>query len=171
MRRIHTFAAAAALIASALLPGRAPAAERRPVILLDVQYAAASDQEALGGTRTVNPRLAIVTERLTAHLAAAPDFHLIANPAVSAELSNYNLGACGRCELILGRKAGAEVVAVASVQEVSAMLINLQVFLITVADGAIIGAGGTVIHSDTDADWRRAIDYIAEKRLKLPAVD
>ncbi len=90
------------------------------------------------------------------------------NEAVAKEIDNYNLGACGRCELMLGRKAGADYVLVTQVQKLSSMLINMSAAIYSVSDGAAIAGGAVVINADTDEDWRRAADKLAERRLKLP---
>ncbi|WP_181707273.1 DUF2380 domain-containing protein [Chthonobacter rhizosphaerae] len=163
------FPVLAAIAFAAGLAAPHASAEPRRVILLDTQYEAEGAGET-DETRAADlKRVEMIEERLKAHVAAATaDYAVVENEAVSAEINDYNLGSCGRCELALGRKAGADFVMITTVQKVSSILINLQVFVYSVADGSTVAAGGTVLHANTDADWRRGIDSIARNRLNLP---
>jgi hypothetical protein len=159
--------AAAAMLAALASPGAA--AEKRRILLLDMQFdssATAGQSKAMEAADRA--RLAKMAMRLSERFRASGDYEVLAAPDVAKEIANYNLGACGRCELMLGRKAGADFVMVGSVQKLSAMLMNVQVLVYAVADGSAVAAGAGVIHSNTDADWQRAIDRIAEQKLGLP---
>jgi hypothetical protein len=146
------------------------AAEKRRILLLDMQFDSSATE---GQTKSMEAqdraRLAKVAERLISRFEASADYEVVDAPEVAKEIASYNLGACGRCELMLGRKAGADFVMVGSIQKLSAMLMNVQVIVYSVADGGAVAAGAGVIHSNTDADWMRAIDRIAEQKLGLPA--
>lgn len=159
--------AAAAMLATLSVPGEA--AEKRRVLLLDMQFdSSATAGQSKAMEKADRARLAKVAKRLTQRFAASPDYDVVVAPEISREIADYNLGACGRCELMLGKKAGADFVMVGSVQKLSAMLMNVQVIVYSVADGGAVAAGGGVIHSNTDADWMRAIDRIAGQKLGLP---
>lgn len=146
----------------------AQAAERRPIIMLDVQYDASASAGETDASRAADAEhVKKLAERLRARLAASPGYELVKNEAVSRELSGFNLGACGRCELVLGKKAGAELVLVVAVQKVSPLLINVSAFIYEVADGSAIAAGATTVHGSGDEDWERAARYLADRRLKL----
>lgn len=151
------------------LAGPASAAGAPRILMLDPQYdASASASETPQTERTDRARLAMVAERLRAALSASGAYEVLDAPEIAREIGKYNLGACGRCELMLGRKAGADRVLIVNVQKISALLINLQVFVYAVEDGATLAGGVTVIHSNAEEEWRRAIDKIAERRLGLP---
>lgn len=158
----------AALAAACFWTGIAAAAEKPRIIMLDPQYdASASASETKETEAADRQRLAMVADRLTAALTSSGAYQVVDDPKIAKEINSFNLGACGRCELMLGRKAGADQVIVLNVQKISSLLINLQVFVYSVADGATVAGGVVVIHSNGDEEWRRAIDKIVENRLKL----
>ena len=160
-----------AAMAAAFWLGAAPAgaADRPKIIMLDPQYdASASASETPETEQADRARLALIADRLKQRMAASGVYEVIDAPDVAEEINAYTLGACGRCALMLGRKAGADQVLVLNIQKISALLINLQVFVYGVADGATLAGGVSVIHSNGDDDWRRAMDKLAERRLGLP---
>ncbi len=158
-----------ALLAAVILAGPADAAEKKRILALATQFdASAADGQTPEIEAANRARVAATAERIADHLKASAEYELVVNEAVAKEIDNYNLGACGRCELMLGRKAGADYVMVTQVQKLSSMLINMSAAIYAVADGAPVAGGSVVINADTDEDWRRAADKLAERRLKLP---
>lgn len=150
--------------------GPVAAADRPRLLMLDPQFdSSAADGQTPALEAADRARLDAVAGRFKARLAAAPDYALIDDPAAAAEIDTYTLGACGRCELMIARKAKADLVMVTSVQKMSSMLINLSAAIYDVSDGSVLVAGTAVIHADSDADWNHAADKLAERQLKLPA--
>lgn len=159
-----------AAVAAVLAGGAAAAAETRSVLLLEPQFdSSAADGQTAEMEAADRARIAAVGARLDAMLRASPAYRPVDAPDVAGEIANYNIGSCGRCELMLGRKAGADLVVVTSVQKLSSMLINVSAAIYAVADGSAVAAGTVVINADTDEDWRRAIDRLATRRLGLTA--
>jgi len=159
-----------AAVAMALACGSAAAAGKRSLLLLEPQFdSSAADGQTAAMEAADRARIAAAGARLDAMLRASDAYAPVDAPAVAGEIANYTIGSCGRCELMLGRKAGAELVMVTSVQKLSSMLINVSAAIYAVEDGAAVAAGTTVINADTDEDWRRAIDKLAIRRLGLSA--
>lgn len=147
----------------------AAAADKKRILAFDPQFdASAADGQTPEIEAANRARLADAAARIAAHLAASPDYAPVVDEAAAKEIGNYNLGACGRCELMLGRKAGADFVLVTQVQKLSSMLINMSAVIYAVADGATVAGGTIVINADTDEDWRRAADKLSVRRLGLP---
>ena len=80
-----------------------------------------------------------------------------------------SLRACNGCEIELGRKLGADFVAIGWVQKVSNLILNLNMQVRDVAGGAIVAAGSVDIRGNTDESWRRGALYLLENRILPPA--
>lgn len=72
---------------------------------------------------------------------------------------------CGGCARTLGRKAGADIVALAMIQKMSSLVLFMEVALQDVATGAIIAQDRVSLRGDNEESFRRAMDWLLRHRL------
>ena len=115
-------------------------------------------------------RIAMLDRMVTERMAAA-GLEMVDPAPVAAEVA----GAAARCgpamaaSVELGRKLGADFVAVGWVQKVSNLILNFNLQVRDVAGGAIVAAGSVDIRGNTDKSWRRGVLYLLEHRILPPA--
>jgi len=115
-------------------------------------------------------RLAMLSAMLRERLGALGRFRIVdiaplrERIAQSPELRN-----CNGCDLDFGRALGAETIAVANVQKVSNLILNINLALKDVASGAILSGGSIDIRGNTDESWRRGLDRLLRNQGLAPA--
>lgn len=106
---------------------------------------------------------ATVAEELSAR-----GYTVLDTEAVAADVKNYAyLHDCGGCEVGMGRKLGADIVAVTWVQKVSNLILNVNLRLRDVRTGETLRTGSIDIRSNTDESWQQGARYLIEKRMFL----
>ena len=110
-------------------------------------------------------RVTLLDQTLTGRLQEAG--YTVVDPApVAQEVAGLSsLRECNNCEIELGRKLGAEFVAVGWVQKVSNLILNLNLLVRDVATGNLVAAGSVDIRGNTDESWRRGGLYLLDRRI------
>jgi uncharacterized protein DUF2380 len=72
---------------------------------------------------------------------------------------------CNGCERELARKARAELAAWGTVQKVSNLILNINVYLRDVGTGTMTFARSVDIRGNNDVAWRRGLDYLLRNYL------
>jgi hypothetical protein len=67
---------------------------------------------------------------------------------------------CNGCERELARKVGAELAAWGTVQKVSNLILNINVYLRDVETGTMTFARSVDIRGNNDVAWQRGLDYL-----------
>lgn len=78
------------------------------------------------------------------------------------------IGECGGCEVDYGRQLGATLIAWVTVQKVSNLILNLNVFIADVATLKMTFVHSVDIRGNTDESWSRSLVYLVDNYL-LPA--
>ena len=93
-------------------------------------------------------------------------FTLVDLAPVQDELVRVDsIRACNRCELDMGRKLGAQVVAYGWVQKVSNLILNVNLVIEDAATGKVLHADSTDIRGNTDESWTRGLRYLLNERI------
>ena len=151
-------------LALAVLTGPVAAADR--VALLPFELVNTS----LEATRPDEVARIAMLDRMVTERMAAAGLEMVDPAPIAAEvLARGSLRTCNGCERELGRKLGADFVAVGWVQKVSNLILNLNLRVRDVAGGAIVAAGTVDIRGNSDESWRRGVLYLLEHRILLPA--
>lgn len=79
--------------------------------------------------------------------------------------SGQFIGECHGCEVDYGRQLGATLIAWVTVQKVSNLILNLNVFMADVATEKMTFVHSVDIRGNTDESWRRSLDYLIENYL------
>jgi hypothetical protein len=78
-------------------------------------------------------------------------------------------GECGGCELAYGKELGAEQVAWITVQKVSNLILNMNVYMADVATNKMTFVKSVDIRGNSDESWERSISYLMRNYL-LPSI-
>ncbi|MBX9684683.1 MAG: DUF3280 domain-containing protein [Hyphomicrobium sp.] len=75
------------------------------------------------------------------------------------------IGECGGCEVDYGRQLGATLIAWVTVQKVSNLILNLNVFIADVATEKMTFVHSVDIRGNTDESWSRSLVYLVDNYL------
>ena len=143
----------------------AGAASAEPVAVFDFELIDTSLEGEVNGPREDEARrLAALGERLRAAYAEAPGYALVDLAPVRERAAAQDLQRCGGCAVTLAREAGAEVAVTGTVQKVSNLILNINLY-VEGPDGR--RAMSADIRSNTDESWTRGLDWLIRNRLDL----
>ncbi|MGO9545541.1 MAG: DUF3280 domain-containing protein [Rhodomicrobium sp.] len=89
---------------------------------------------------------------------------------VEAQARSFNLQACGGCDGDLAKKVGAELSLTGTVQKVSDLILNENIYIRDVASGEIVAAMSADMRGNTDESWSRTLNWLIRYRL-LPDLE
>jgi hypothetical protein len=75
------------------------------------------------------------------------------------------IGECNGCEVELGKKLGAERILWGTVQKVSNLILNLNVYMGDVATGQMTFVKSVDIRGNTDESWTAGLNYLLRNYL------
>ena len=95
-------------------------------------------------------------------------FSLVDITSIASEAQASNLQACGGCDVQLARRIGAELAITGTVQKVSNLILNMNIYVRDVSSGATIAAMSADMRGNTDESWSRTLDWLVRNRLLAP---
>jgi hypothetical protein len=101
-------------------------------------------------------------------LAQSGKFVVLDIAPVNAAAHASNLQACGGCDVQFAQKLGADLAITGLVQKVSALILNMNIYLRDTHTGQIITAMSADFRGNTDESWSRAMSYLLRNRLLAP---
>jgi Protein of unknown function (DUF2380) len=142
------------------------AAEPVPVAVFEFEIVDTSLDGEMKGTRPEEKaRLAKLAPALREKLAASGRYVLVDATGVIERARAQNLQACGGCDATLAREAGAEVAVTGTVQKVSNLILNINVYLRDARDDRMLQSASVDIRGNTDESWSRGLEYLVRNRL------
>jgi len=150
--------------------GSAPAAAEPPkAAVFDFELLDTSLQGEIRGPQADEQRrLKDITEQLRKGLTDAGKFVVVDISPVNAAAHASNLQACGGCDVQYAQELGADVAVTGVVQKVSALILNMNIYLRDTRTGALIAAMSADFRSNTDESWSRTMSYLLRNRLLAP---
>jgi hypothetical protein len=115
-------------------------------------------------------RLARLGDQLRALVTRSGKLEVIDIAPVRAEAHAASLQACGGCDADLAQRLGAELSITGTVQKVSNLILNINLYVRVVATKAPLVAMSVDIRGNTDESWSRGLDYLVRTRF-LPQND
>jgi uncharacterized protein DUF2380 len=138
----------------------------RTIAVFDFELIDTSLEGSVNGPRAdEQTRLADVGDRLRQRLAESGKFTLVDMAPVAAEAHASNLQACGGCDTRLARKVSAELALTGTVQKVSNLILNMNIYVRDAGSGQVVAAASADMRGNTDESWSRAIDWLVRNRL------
>jgi hypothetical protein len=146
----------------------APAAAQT-VAAFDFELIDTSLEGEIKGSRAdEQARLAGVSDQLRQRLRESGRFTLVDIAPVAGEARASNLQACGGCDTRLAQRVGAELAITGTVQKVSNLILNMNIYMRDAASGRTVAAMSADIRGNTDESWSRALDWLLRNRLLAP---
>jgi hypothetical protein len=148
----------------------APARADPPkVAVFDFELIDTSLEGEMAGPRTgEQERLMRAGQQLRRELAESGKFQLLDIAPVRAAAHGSNLQACGGCDVQLALKLGADLAITGVVQKVSALILNINVYVRDTHSGRLIASMSVDLRGNTDESWSRAMNYLLRNRLLAP---
>ncbi|BDV40012.1 DUF3280 domain-containing protein [Methylocystis bryophila] len=153
------------LLALALIfaTSAAVAQEKLKIAFFGFEMISTSDTPASEAERLRLARLDIVFEEM---LKASGRFEITPIPEeLAAKIAReIKFSTCNACEVEFAREIGADVAAFGTVQKVSNLILNENLYMRR-ADGAPFFAHSVDIRGNTDESWERGLRYMLKNHL------
>lgn len=147
----------------------APCAAPHAVAVFDFELIDTSLEGAVNGPRAdEQARLARTGDQLRQRLSESGRVDVIDIAPVAAEARASNLQACGGCDARLARRIGAELAITGTVQKVSNLILNMNIYIREAENGRPVAAMSVDLRGNTDESWTRALDWLVRNRLLAP---
>jgi len=158
------------LVASWLLPLAVHApAHAQTVAVFDFELIDTSVEGEIRGVRSdEQARLGQLSLQLRERLKDSGRFSLVDIAPVAAEARASNLQGCGACDTRLAGRVGAELSITGTVQKVSNLILNVNIYVRDASSAATVAAMSADMRGNTDESWSRALDWLIRNRLLAP---
>lgn len=111
-------------------------------------------------------RLELISEELRILLRQDGRYASVAISGLGTEIEEASpLHKCNRCARDLARKAGADLAMTGTVQKVSNLILNINIYVLDVASGKIERQMSADIRGNTDESWTRGLRWLVRNRL------
>ena len=122
--------------------------------------------EANGVRADQTKRLQLITDELKKLVAENGRFEPVdLTPIMPQILEKQPLYKCNGCEDDLAKKVGATKALICTVQKVSNLILNINVYVRDVNAGKITREFSVDVRGNTDESWLRSVKYLAKNRL------
>ena len=178
-RKGVTFAVRLAVISLALFPGIQSASagtagnpvtsKPASVALLSVRLQ--NDNEGLEPTTDgERARLKKLEDIFKSKLEASGRFKFVPMlPDVQNKIDKgQNIGDCSGCEVEFGKQLGGEQIAWLTVQKVSNLILNMNVYMADVKTNKMTFIHSVDIRGNTDESWQRSLNYLLDNYMLVP---
>jgi hypothetical protein len=156
-------------IALAVLVCSPGAAEPLKAAVFDFELLDTSLQGEMKGPQADEQRrLNDITEQLRRGLADAGKFVIMDISPVNAAAHASNLQSCGGCDVDYARELGADLAITGVVQKVSALILNMNIYLRDAHTGQLVTGMSADFRGNTDQSWSRTMSYLLRNRLLAP---
>ncbi|HEY7973588.1 MAG TPA: DUF3280 domain-containing protein [Xanthobacteraceae bacterium] len=137
--------------------------------IFDFELIDTSLEGATNGPRAdETARLARLGDQLRRLVTNSGKLEVIDIAPVRAEAHQTNLQACGGCDADLAQKLGAELAITGTVQKVSNLILNINLYVRVAATRAPLVAMSVDIRGNTDESWSRGLEYLVRTRFLPP---
>ena len=126
------------------------------------------DGETYGTRPEEKERLKKLSVQLRQALAKSGQFEVVDIGPVEAAAHAANLQACGGCDATLAQKVGADLSITGTVQKVSNLILNMNIYIRDVSSRKLIVSKSADFRSNTDESWSRTLKYLVENYLLAP---
>ncbi|GLH77309.1 hypothetical protein SSBR45G_22170 [Bradyrhizobium sp. SSBR45G] len=158
------------LLASVVLISATSArAEPPKVAVFDFELIDTSLQgEVQGPRQDEQARLAHAAEQLRSALQDSGRFRVVDIAPINDAAHNSNLQACGGCDVKLASDIGADLALTGTVQKVSNLILNMNIYLRDAHTGQPVAAMTADMRGNTDESWTRTMAWLIRNRLLAP---
>ena len=122
--------------------------------------------EVSGGRVDEQERLVMISDQLRRTLKESGRYTLV-NIAPMRDRNEQAgmLHGCNGCEADIARTLGAEISMAGTVQKVSNLILNINLYMRDATTGKLLRTHSVDIRGNTDASWSRGVSYIVRNQL------
>ena len=165
-----TFRATRLWLALALCVGLWRPALAEPAVqaaVFDFELIDTSLEGEMSGQRAdEQQRLKMISDQLRRQLSESGRYVVVdETPAAEAIADAGYLHGCNGCEADIARALGAELAITGTVQKVSNLILNINIYLRDAKSGESLGGMSADIRGNTDKSWSRGVSYLVRNRL------
>jgi hypothetical protein len=144
-----------------------PQPEGKATAVFDFDLIDDSTEGEINGIRPdETARLALISAELKRALIADGRYRLVDLSPIAADIERARpMYKCNQCEDDLARKVGADFLMIGTVQKVSNLILNLNLYVRDVKAGKIVQVMSSDIRSNTDESWIRGVRYVIKNQL------
>ncbi len=165
--RIAAYLAGVTAAVAIALSAEGSQADAPKVAVFDFELIDTSLQGEMTGTPPADlARIAMISNQLREQLAASGRYAPIDLAPVTKEIEDAGyLHSCNGCAVAIARQVGAELAFTGTVQKVSNLILNINVYLHEVASGKPLGGASVDIRGNTDKSWSKGLSYLVRNRI------
>ncbi|HRY06242.1 MAG TPA: DUF3280 domain-containing protein [Hyphomicrobiaceae bacterium] len=180
VRNLASLIAALALVSSVMIfcVPQALGAQRIvvfPFEIIDVTRGSGPMGYELGGGLPTGPdqdemrRLKIISDDLVARIIKDGRYQPVGGSELMSEVEKLGpIYKCNGCEDDIAKRFAAPLALIATVEKLSDLLFNFNLYLRDVAHQKVVSIMSTTIQGSTDEAWLRGVRYLAERKLLQP---
>jgi uncharacterized protein DUF2380 len=155
----------------ALAAAASPSVARQPVAVFDFELIDTSlDGEMNGPRADEQQRIQLISNALRSRLGEDDKYQVVDIAPVNARAHAFHLQECGGCDADLAAKVGGKLSITGTVQKVSNLILNMNIYVRDVANGRVVASMSADMRGNTDESWSRTVDWLVRNRLR-PALD
>ena len=157
---VFAFVLAAAVSGPAL-------ADPKKIAVFDFDLIDDSQEGEMNGVRAdETARLVLISDELRKMLKADGRYDAVDLTPIKADIERLRpMYKCNHCEDDLARQLGADYVMICTVQKVSNLILNLNLFIRDVKAEKIIQQMSSDIRSNSDDSWLHGIHWVVKNQL------
>lgn len=143
------------------------AAQPIPVAAFDFELIDTSLEGEMQGPREDEQRrLRLISDQLREALSASGRYVVIDLAPVREQIAAAGyLHGCNGCATTIARPLGADLAITGTVQKVSNLILNINLYILDTAGSAPRRAMSVDIRGNTDESWSRGLSYLVRNRL------
>lgn len=141
--------------------------EETPVMVFYFELVDTSlEGELKGKNPAEQKRLGLITTLLRTMVDESDRYQTIGDAAEIEKFGeDHNLQGCNGCDATFAKEKGAKIAISGTVQKVSNLILNLNLYLRDADTGRLIKSMSTDIRSNSDDSWQRAVRSIVTNQL------
>lgn len=111
-------------------------------------------------------RLKLISDQLRRQLSESGRYKVVDETSAAEAIAEAGyLHGCNGCEADIARALGAELAISGTVQKVSNLILNINIYLRDAQSGESLGGMSADIRGNTDKSWSRGVSYLVRNRL------
>lgn len=143
------------------------AADPMKTAVFDFDLIDDSQEGEMNGLRAdETARLKLISDELRAKLTADGRYQVLDLAPIADEIkAKAPMYKCNQCEDDLAKKVGADYLIIGTVQKVSNLILNLNLYVRDVNQAKIIKVMSSDIRSNSDDSWMHGINWVIKNQL------
>lgn len=145
----------------------AAAADTPRLAVFDFELIDTSLEGEISGARADEQRrLILISDLLRRQLAESGRYEIVDVGPAAADIEKAGyLHGCNGCDAKIARGLGADLAMTGTVQKVSNLILNINLYIRDAQSGKCLRAMSVDIRGNTDRSWSRGVSYLVRNRI------